>query len=144
MSDVLSKQQRSYCMSRIRDKNTKPELIFRKALWANSLRYRLKNKLPGRPDMVFPGRRLAVFVDGCFWHECPEHFQMPKANRAFWEEKLLKTKVRDKEVNSMLKQKGWIVLRFWEHEIKTDLSGCVDEVSQVFHEAESRPNRTDS
>lgn len=135
MADVLSKAQRKYCMSRIRGKNTKPELILRKALWSNGLQYRLKHSLFGKPDIIFPGKRLTVFVDGCFWHGCPEHFQMPEVNRAFWEQKLAKTKARDEDVNRTLKQKSWKVLRFWEHEIKTDLSGCVDKVSQAFHEA---------
>jgi len=134
MVDVLSKSQRKFCMSRIRGKNTKPELLLRKALWLRGLRYRLKNSLPGRPDIVYPGRHLVIFVDGCFWHGCPDHYQMPEVNRTFWEEKMLKTKARDKEVNRMLKQNGWKVLRFWEHEIKINLSGCVDRVSQVFQE----------
>lgn len=136
MSDVLSKQQRSYCMSRIRGKDTKPELLLRKALWANGLYYRLKNKLPGRPDMVFPGRRLVIFVDGCFWHGCPEHCQMPETNRAFWQKKLSKNMERDKEVNLLLKQESWRLLRFWEHEIRNDLSWCVERVTRAFHEAD--------
>ncbi|WP_223146796.1 very short patch repair endonuclease [Methylomonas fluvii] len=98
MSDVLSKRQRSFCMSRIRDKNTKPELALRKALWNAGLRYRLKSDLLGRPDLYFPGRRLVIFVDGCFWHGCPEHCQMPVENRAFWEEKLLKTEPEIKKL----------------------------------------------
>ena len=145
MADVLSKSQRKFCMSRIRGKNTKPELLLRKALWSRKLRYRLKNSLPGRPDIIFPGRQLAVFVDGCFWHGCPDHFQMPEVNRAFWKEKLRKTKIRDNEVNHMLIKRGWKVLRFWEHEIKADLSDCVDRVLQAFQDVESSPNhRMDS
>jgi len=131
--DVLNQKQRSYCMSRIQGKNTKPEILLRKALWKTRLRYRLKNKLAGRPDIVFPGRRIAVFVDGCFWHGCPEHCQMPATNKGFWKKKLLKNKARDKEVNRILEQEGWRVLRFWEHEIKNELPGCVKRVLQAFN-----------
>lgn len=131
MTDVLSSSQRKYCMSRIQGKNTKPELRLRKALWACGLRYRLKNKRPGRPDLVFPGIKLAVFVDGCFWHSCPLHFKMPETNQTFWQEKISRNKLRDKEVNHLLKAEGWRALRFWEHEVKTDLSGCVERVLQA-------------
>lgn len=135
MVDVLSKTQRKFCMSRIRGKNTKPELFLRKALWEKGFRYRLKNNLPGRPDIVFPGRRLAVFVDGCFWHKCPQHCQIPEENRVFWREKLSRNRTRDEEVNHMLGQKNWKVLRFWEHDIKADLSECVKQVLQALQEA---------
>mgnify|MGYP003563387336 CR=1 FL=1 len=118
-------------MSRIKGKNTKPEIILRQALWAAGMRYRLKNKLPGHPDLFFPGKKIAIFVDGCFWHGCPEHSQIPKANRNFWEEKLSKNKERDKEVNRILEGDGWHVLRFWEHEVKQELASCVKLVSEA-------------
>ncbi len=129
MSDVLTKDQRRYCMSRIRGKNTKPEISLRKALWAAGFRYRLKNRLPGRPDIVFPGKRLAVFVDGCFWHRCPRHCRVPTTNREFWENKLGKNVQRDKDVKMLLERQGWEVVRFWEHEIKESVSKCVERVS---------------
>lgn len=132
MSDVLSPLQRSYCMSRIQGKDTKPELILRKALWASGMRYRLKNRLPGRPDLYFPGRKLAIFVDGCFWHGCPDHCKVPETNRSFWEKKISKNKARDNEVDLLLKNEGWRVLRFWEHEVKFDLLGCVKRVVREF------------
>lgn len=137
MSDILNRAQRSYCMSRIRGKHTKPELLLRKALWAKGLRYRLKNRLVGRPDIVFPSKRLAIFVDGCFWHGCPVHCRVPETNRLFWEEKLSRNMNRDNEVNRMLKQENWRVLRFWEHEIKKSLSGCVDRTFEAIQETES-------
>ena len=128
MADVLSIRQRSYCMSQIRGRNTKPELLLRKALWANGLRYRIKNRLPGRPDIIFPGSRIAIFVDGCFWHGCPEHYQRPQNNKEFWRKKLEYTQARDQEVNQELKAMEWTVLRFWEHEVKKDIEGCLDKV----------------
>jgi len=121
-------------MSRIRGKNTKPELYLRKELWARGLRYRLKSNLIGKPDIVFPGKHLAIFVDGCFWHGCPEHSQMPKSNQPFWTDKLTKNKLRDQTVNSLLREQGWIVLRFWEHEVKRALPECVDRVVKIYWE----------
>ena len=84
MADVLTKKQRSRCMSAIRGRDTKPEILLRKALWYKGYRYRLKNRLPGKPDIAFPTERLAVFVDGCFWHGCPEHYKKPSTHAAFW------------------------------------------------------------
>ncbi|BBO80425.1 very short patch repair endonuclease [Desulfosarcina ovata subsp. sediminis] len=123
-------------MSRIQGKNTKPELILRKALWACGMRYRLKSRLPGRPDLYFPGKKLAVFVDGCFWHGCPDHCQAPKTNHSFWQKKLSNNKERDKEVNLLLKNEGWRVLRFWEHEVKNDLDGCIERIAREFQSAD--------
>lgn len=130
MSDVLTKSQRSYCMSKIRGKDTTPELALRKTLWKMGYRYRLKNKLPGKPDIVFPGVKLAVFIDGCFWHGCPEHNTTPKSNAQFWAVKLNKNKERDRKVNELLMDAGWEVLRFWEHEIKKDLELVVRKIGE--------------
>jgi len=120
VADVLTKAQRSRCMSAIRGKDTKPEILLRKALWHKGYRYRLKNRLLGRPDIVFPTERVAVFVDGCFWHGCPEHYQKPATNARFWQEKIRKNTLRDKDVNALLKSEGWKVLRFWEHAVKNN------------------------
>lgn len=129
MTDVLSKSQRSYCMSRIRGKNTQPELILRKSLWANGFRYRLKSKLPGKPDIVFPIKRIAIFVDGCFWHGCPVHSQRPATNTHIWEEKLNNNIQRDEKVNRELAELGWSMLRFWEHEIKQELPAVTEKIA---------------
>lgn len=135
MPDVLSPAQRSFCMSRIQANNTKPELILRKALWAHGLRYRLKNKLPGRPDLFFSGSKLAVFIDGCFWHNCPVHCQVPQTNQSFWQKKLLINKERDEKVSKALEREGWNVIRFWEHEVKDDLPSCIKRVLKAFRDA---------
>lgn len=71
--------------------------------------------LPGRPDFAFPSLRLAIFVDGCFWHACPKHFRMPKNARAFWEKKISQNRQRDLSANRALRRKGWVVARVWEH-----------------------------
>ncbi len=126
--DVLTPAQRSFCMSRIRGRDTKPERAFRSALWRLGLRYRIHHALPGRPDVVFPAQRIAVFVDGCFWHGCPEHCAEPRTNESFWRQKLELNAKRDRTVNTLLQAKGWSVLRFWEHELKNDLSGVVEKI----------------
>jgi len=115
-------------MSRIQGKDTKPEVILRKALWAKGLRYRKHYALPGRPDVVFVAERVAVFVDGCFWHSCPVHATKPKKNTEFWAEKLRKNRVRDELVNRELRAMGWHVCRVWEHEIRGDLPAAVTKV----------------
>ena len=124
MVDVLTPAQRKYCMSRIRGKDTKPEIVLRKLLWAAGYRYRLKNRLPGRPDIIFPGSKLAIFIDGCFWHGCPKHAVMPKTNRAFWRRKLYRNMERDREVNQQLRKMGWRVVRLWEHQVDAKPDRC--------------------
>ncbi|ABC32373.1 DNA G:T-mismatch repair endonuclease [Hahella chejuensis KCTC 2396] len=127
-TDVLTPEQRKLCMSKIRGKNTKPELLLRKALWSIGLRYRLQGKITGRPDLIFSGPKVAVFVDGCFWHGCPEHYRTPQNNQAFWKEKLRRNMCRDKAVNRILVDNGWLVVRLWEHEVKSDLECCVSRI----------------
>ncbi|MBD3617862.1 MAG: very short patch repair endonuclease [Chromatiales bacterium] len=138
MADVLTKEQRRHCMSAIRGKNTKPEKRLRKALWHMGFRYRITNKLPGRPDIVFPSEHLAVFVDGCFWHGCPKHFQQPKTNETFWREKIQENRERDKKNNFALEKNGWLVLRFWEHEIRKDTDACAKKVIGELQRIRSR------
>jgi DNA mismatch endonuclease (patch repair protein) len=116
-------------MSRNRGRDTGPEVLLRKALWKLGLRYRLGFKLPGRPDLVFPGARLVVFVDGCFWHSCPEHRVMPKNNAGFWARKLVRTTERDAAIEQELSQAGWRVIRLWEHEIHSNAVGAAERVA---------------
>lgn len=119
MTDVLTPEQRRKNMSHIHGKNTKPELKLRKLLWAEGIRgYRVHYNLPGKPDIVFTRKKIAVFVDGCFWHKCPVCFKPPATNEIFWNEKLQKNVERDQKVTSELESRGWTVLRFWEHEIR--------------------------
>jgi DNA mismatch endonuclease, patch repair protein len=129
-TDVLTPEQRSYCMSRIRGRDTKPEIHLRMALWSMGLRYRLKSKIIGKPDLVFPGARVAVFVDGCQWHCCPQHWVRPKSNTAFWDRKFDKNRRRDAKVNERLAIEGWKVLRFWEHDVERNCGGVVAKISR--------------
>lgn len=124
MSDVLTPAQRSFCMSRNKGTDTKPEVILRKALWRLGLRYQIRSKLPGKPDIVLPRWKAVVFIDGCFWHGCPDHFQEPRQNAAFWRTKLSKNRARDRQVNEELSAAGWRVYRIWEHEVRSDVAGC--------------------
>lgn len=119
MSDVLTKTQRSYCMSRIRGADTQPEVRLRKALWRLGLRYGLSSKLPGKPDLVIPKQKAALFVDGCFWHQCPVHSVRPRTNAAFWKKKLEANVARDRKVTLELRRLGWHVIRIWEHDVRT-------------------------
>ncbi|WP_131682332.1 DNA mismatch endonuclease Vsr [Pseudarthrobacter sp. YALA5] len=125
MADKLTPEQRSWNMSRIRGKNTKPELLVRRLLHAKGYRYRLhgkagKARLPGRPDLVFAGRRKVIFVNGCFWHfhDCRVGQHAPKANAAFWEAKRTRTLHRDAHQRLELESAGWEVLTVWECELK--------------------------
>ncbi|MCB9765252.1 MAG: very short patch repair endonuclease [Alphaproteobacteria bacterium] len=120
---------RSEQMSRIRGKNTQPELRLRRALWSAGLRYRLHHRTPaGRPDVVFPGRKVAVFIDGCFWHGCPLHYVRPGTREAFWAEKLKANVDRDRRQTLALEEAGWRVVRLWEHAVFEELEACVARV----------------
>ena len=125
MTDVLTRRQRSYNMSQIKSRNTKPEVKLRNILWLRGIRgYRINAKLFGRPDIVFPKSRVAVFIDGCFWHRCPQCFIRPSTNRKFWDKKISGNVRRDREVNRILKKDGWKVIRIWEHLIRTNINTC--------------------
>jgi DNA mismatch endonuclease, patch repair protein len=119
-------------MSRIRGSNTSPELVLRRKLWARSLRYRVQYPTPkGRADLAFVRSRLAVFVDGCQWHGCPEHYVRPRTNTSFWAEKLAKNVARDQEQTISLRAVGWRVLRYWEHEIFVDAEAVASEIEKA-------------
>src|SRR5262249_7134199 len=112
---------RSEQMSRIRGRDTTPEVRLRQILWRRGLRYRLQFSTPaGRADLAFYGQRLAVVVDGWFWHGCPEHYVPPRSSRGFCAGKLRGNVERDQRQTQLLCNSGWRVLRFWEHEIAED------------------------
>ncbi len=132
--DVLTKEQRRKNMQHIRSKNTKAELILRKALWHCGVRYRKNYKaLPGTPDIAITKFRIAIFVDGDFWH-ARGHEEKPgeqiKTNKAFWVKKLRRNIERDKEVNQKLLEMGWLVLRYWDSEVNKDCDACVKDILQ--------------
>ena len=121
----------SKVMSANRAKDTKPEILFRKVLWANGIRgYRLNwRKAPGRPDIAFPGKKIAIFINGCYWHRCPYcKLPLPKTNTKFWKEKFDRNIARDKKKNKQLLDLGWNVLVFWECDIKSKINNCLNNI----------------
>lgn len=122
MVDVLTDRQRRLCMSRIRGKDTKPEMIVRKLLHSQGYRYRLHvRKLPGSPDIVFVARRKVIFVHGCFWHRhnCRYGSVVPQTHPQFWAGKLEKNRLRDRKNRAELRKLGWEVMTVWECETRT-------------------------
>jgi DNA mismatch endonuclease (patch repair protein) len=122
MADVHSKETRSYNMSRIRSKDTKPELLVRKFLFSKGFRYRLHDKkLPGKPDIVLPKYKTVVFIHGCFWHghDGCRYSVIPKTRTEWWEEKIDRNKIKDEKVKNDLLKLKWKVIHVWECEIKT-------------------------
>ncbi|MTU30704.1 very short patch repair endonuclease [Parabacteroides merdae] len=121
MADVHSKQVRSYNMSMIRSKNTKPEMIVRKYLFSSGFRYRVNvQDIKGKPDIVFTKYRIVIFINGCFWHGHPncKIFVLPKTNTEWWKNKIEATRKRDEENLRILKAEGWHIITIWECQLK--------------------------
>ncbi len=119
MSDTMTQEQRHRCMSHIRGRDTKPELLVRRYLWRKGYRYRLYDRrLPGRPDIIMRQRRTVIFVNGCFWHghDC-DKFRMPKSNTEFWQQKIERNRRRDRSNRLALKAMGFNVITVWECEL---------------------------
>jgi len=134
-SGFYTTPERSKIMGKIRGKNTKPELAFRKALYATGYRYRIDyKKLIGRPDIVLKKYKTVIFIDGEYWHghNWKERKKKIKTNREFWIPKLERNMQRDKEVNKELERLGYKVFRFWEKEVKTELEVCLKKVIAHF------------
>lgn len=138
--DIWDQKKRSEVMSKIRSKNTKPEITLRKALFAKGFRYRINyKKLPGKPDIVFPKYKTAIFVHGCFWHGhdigCIDS-HIPKTNTSFWIQKITKNKERDKKNIALILSMGWKVLTIWDCEIqqKNNIEYLVQKIVDSFQE----------
>jgi len=121
-------------MRAIRSRDTVPELALRRLLYAAGLRYRVdRAPLPGlrrRADIVFGRAKVAVFVDGCYWHGCPEHYVPPKTNPEYWNPKIAGNMARDRDTDARLAAVGWLVLRFWAHQ---DAAECAEEVIEAIN-----------
>ena len=126
--DTFTKEQRSQIMAKIKGKDTKPEIIFRKLLYSKGIRYRIHYPVEGKPDIVIVSKKIAIFIDGCFWHKCPKCCRLPRSNKDYWLPKIQRNIERDKKTNKALKSKGWKVIRIWEHEIKENPQGAVKKV----------------
>jgi DNA mismatch endonuclease (patch repair protein) len=121
--DRISKAGRSKIMSRIRSKDSLPEVMLRSSLWNLGARYR-KYYGPEKIDIAFPGKKLAVFVDGCFWHSCPEHGHTPKSNLEYWGPKLAANARRSAEKDKRLSAMGWRAIHIWEHSVIGSAEKC--------------------
>lgn len=122
MSDVLTTEQRHRCMSRVRSKNTKPEIMVRQFLFSHGFRYRINRKdLPGKPDIVLPKYKTVVFINGCFWHghENCKYATIPETNRDFWQTKISRNIERDKQTREKLVADGWNVIDIWQCQLKS-------------------------
>lgn len=135
MPDTLTKEQRHRCMSHIRSKNTKPEVLVRKELFRRGYRYRINvSKLPGKPDIVLSKYKTAIFVNGCFWHghEGCKHFVLPKSNMEYWEAKIRGNQQRDSVAVKMLQDTGWNVITIWECSLTASLFlETIDKIEDV-------------
>ncbi|MBD3337615.1 MAG: DNA mismatch endonuclease Vsr [Candidatus Lokiarchaeota archaeon] len=121
MTDIFTNKKRSQIMASVKNKNTKPEILVRKALFKKGFRYRINDRrLPGSPDIVLPKYRTVIFVNGCYWHghdNCKKQIQ-PNTNKNFWNSKIQKNKLRDKKVQKELSQLGWKTLVIWDCELR--------------------------
>ena len=133
MPDVFTKAKRSEVMSRIRSRgNAATEMALAKLFRQNKITgWRRNHKVFGKPDFIFRQVRLALFVDGCFWHGCPKHATQPKSNRAFWKNKFARNLARDKLVNRTLRRNGWRVIRIWECALKKNPLNCLRRIQRV-------------
>jgi DNA mismatch endonuclease (patch repair protein) len=139
MADIWTKKKRSEVMSLIRGKGNKETeqtllaLLKREKItgWRRHL------PLPGKPDFAFPKQKVAIFVDGCFWHGCPRCYTRPKTNRAFWDKKRTDNIARDKRVTRQLRRQGWKVIRIWQHSLPKSPSVCLTRIRRALASAES-------
>jgi len=135
-SEAVSKSMKSNV-----SKDTGPEITLRKALLSEGIRgYRINwKKIPGRPDICFPRLKLAIFVNGCFWHRCPKcRLPVPKKNQDFWQRKFIRNKKRDRLKKNRLERMGWKVIVVWECEIKKELIKTVDKIKKYYKKANTR------
>jgi len=127
MPEKISKETRSRIMSKIRSKNTKPELILKELLKGTHLRQH--PNIEGNPDFGSKSKKIAIFIDGCFWHKCPKCYREPKTNKKYWLPKIERNVQRAREINKKLKKEGWTVLRFWEHDIMERSHKCLKKIT---------------
>lgn len=123
-----TKCDRSETMRRVKSTGTSLEMLLRRRLWQAGVRYRVVNKVKGKPDIVFHGKRIAIFIDSCYWHGCPIHCRMPSSNQEYWNRKIGRNIARDAEVTKALLEDGWTVIRVWEHQLKDDLEEQVTRI----------------
>lgn len=132
MADTVSKKKRSEIMSKVKSKNSKIEVNFRKAIWKAGFRYsKNPTKYFGKPDLALKKHKTVIFVDSCFWHGCKRHCRLPSARKKYWTAKIERNKERDKEVNRHYKKIDWKVIRIWEHEILENIQKTVEKIHNL-------------
>lgn len=138
MPDVFTKTKRSEVMSRIRGRGNKAtEIALARLLRQNKITgWRRHLPIFGKPDFTFPRHRLVIFVDGCFWHGCRKHSNMPGSNQSYWKKKLARNSLRDRLVTRTLRKQGWYVLRIWEHDLQMNAMVCVLKIKSAIEKAE--------
>lgn len=128
MVDKMTLEQRRKTMQAIKSKSSLEDFVA-KELWKRGIRFRRNVKgLFGKPDISIKKYKLVIFVDSCFWHYCPLHGKIPETNREYWEKKLNRNRERDKNVNAYYQEKGWHLIRVWEHEVKDNMGLIIDRI----------------
>ena len=131
----LAPETRHRVMASIKSKDTRPELLLRKALWKQGIRYRVNLRIDSiRVDIAIPKDNLALFIDGCFWHGCPAHYRRPMRNEQYWNPKLERNQARDARNKSQLESNGWTVLRIWEHEVREELDKVTELILELIRQ----------
>ena len=143
MADIFTSRKRSEIMARVRSRrNRSTELALASAFRSAGITgWRRHPPLPGSPDFAFPSVKLAVFVDGCFWHGCPKHGRMPAANKDFWSNKIARNRHRDRKVAMLLKARGWRILRVWEHDTRRKADKAARRVRRILEKARRERER---
>ncbi|MEC1258947.1 very short patch repair endonuclease [Bacillus swezeyi] len=127
--DNVNNEKRSATMRAVKSKDSKIELMVRKELWKRGLRFRVNTRtLFGKPDISIKKLKLVVFIDSCFWHGCPDHKRIPKSNIVFWKNKIERNIERDRIVTEFYRNKGWNIIRIWEHSLREDFEGTVNKI----------------
>lgn len=128
MADTLTKKQRSFCMSKIKSKNTSYEILLKKYLRGTGFRF--QQKIIGSPDFINKDKKIAIFLDGCFWHGCPKCYKAPKSNKKYWGDKIKTNISRDKKNNQALRKGGYKIIRVWSHELKNKIPNKIKELKK--------------
>ncbi len=132
MADNLTIEQRRNTMRAVKSKDSKMEIKFRSALWRKGLRfYKNVENMPGKPDIIFPRRKVVIFLDSCFWHGCPIHLRLPNSNAEYWQIKIETNRNRDIKINAIYREMHWQVMRVWEHELKKNFNSTLLKISEA-------------
>src|SRR3989338_11423056 len=132
MPDIVSKKKRSEIMSRIKSKDSRIEVLFRKSLWKKGFRYsKNSSKYFGKPDVVLLKHKTVIFIDSCFWHGCKKHCRIPSVRKKYWTQKITRNKERDKEVSKYYKKQCWKIFRIWEHDFINQTNKITTQIKKL-------------